>query len=200
MPISSPGWNGSTDACTFPAHLMLHLPTPTLFTSNESLRLFPPVASGSQRRVGQGGGSRLIGSQYVSVSLPPKKYLPNSSDLRSLIPEETQLFMPAFTLQRDPRNFTHPDLFLPERWLAGARMGAHNTAAFIPFSAGFASCVGKNLAMLEMRMLVSSLVQRFNFSVPAGELGREAMGWGDTLQDFFISRKGRLPALISSRK
>ncbi|KAI0034107.1 cytochrome P450 [Vararia minispora EC-137] len=147
---------------------------------NESLRLYPPVASGSQRRVERGAGPKLLGSY--------------------LIPGETQLFLPTYTMQRDPANFVHPDIFLPERWLPNSRIGIHNAAAFIPFSYGTASCVGKGLAMLEMRMLIVRLVQTFDFHVPSGVPGRQAMDWEDTLQDFFALQKGPLPTLVSLRK
>ncbi|KZV77158.1 high nitrogen upregulated cytochrome P450 monooxygenase 2 [Peniophora sp. CONT] len=146
---------------------------------NESLRLYPAVLTGSQRRVERGTGKRTLGGWVV--------------------PQETQVFTPTYTMQRDPRYFSNPTIFLPERWLPSNSTPIHNTAAFLPFSAGPTICAGKALAMLEMRMLLVWLVQRFEFTMPAGESGRTAAEWPDTLEDFFAAHKGALPAIVSVR-
>jgi cytochrome P450 len=86
-----------------------------------------------------------------------------------VIPEETQLSLHTYSIHRDPRNFYTPEEFLPERWLStGAPAGEHNTAAFLPFSYGPTNCVGKNLALMEMRMLLCWLLRRFRFSKAPG--------------------------------
>lgn len=43
--------------------------------------------------------------------------------------------------------------------------------AFAPFAAGRYSCVGKQLALNEIRMVTASLVQRFRVSLAPGEQG-----------------------------
>lgn len=79
----------------------------------------------------------------------------------SYIPEWTPIRVPLYSLQRGPRHFGRPDAFVPDRWLAVAdpqahtdEKLAHNAAAFAPFSVRPRSCVGKNLAALEMKMLL----------------------------------------------
>ncbi|VDC02502.1 unnamed protein product [Peniophora sp. CBMAI 1063] len=143
---------------------------------NESLRLYPAVLTGSQRRVERGTGQRTLGTWVV--------------------PEETQVFTPTYAMQRDPRFFSSPTAFVPERWL---KDGGASTHAFLPFSAGPTTCAGKALAMLEMRMLLVRLVQQFDFVMPTGEMSRTAAEWPDTLEDFFAAHKGPLPAIVSLR-
>lgn len=69
-------------------------------------------------------------------------------------------------MQRDPSNFSHPDTWYPDRWLIveGLKESSenlvHNMNAFIPFSFGPSNCVGKNLAMEEMRMVVTGVMQK----------------------------------------
>jgi cytochrome P450 len=98
---------------------------------------------------------------------------------RSFVPEGNNAFIHTYSLQRNPRYFSPlPDSFLPERWLSEYRRQTlepkifnsqqkyiHNTTAFIPFSIGPANCVGKNLAWMEMRMVIRVIVSRFDLKL-----------------------------------
>ena len=77
--------------------------------------------------------------------------------------------MNAYSMHTDPHNFSpSPERFLPERWLPKSDPRslchgpeyAHNEAAFMPFSIGPMNCVGKALAMQEMRTVMCAIVQR----------------------------------------
>lgn len=73
----------------------------------------------------------------------------------------------------------------------------HNTTAFIPFSVGPGNCAGKNLAWMEMRMLICLMVQRFDFRFKDGyDSGR----WGGDVLDYFVTLKGNLPTVLTPRK
>ena len=114
------------------------------------------------------------------------------------IPEETQLSLHTYSIHRDPRNFYRPDAFLPERWLSkGTPTGEHNTAAFFPFSYGPAICVGKNLALMEMRMVLCWMLQRFRFSKAAGVIYE---GWEARIQDWNVIHSDPLLVSISLRE
>ncbi len=58
--------------------------------------------------------------------------------------------------------FTDAQSFNPNRWLAASRCPMHNTEAFMPFGAGPRFCPGRNLALLEMKMVLSMLFKNFN--------------------------------------
>jgi cytochrome P450 family 628 len=78
--------------------------------------------------------------------------------------------MPIHTIQRDPRYFKEPLKFMPERWLdENAEEWIRDKRAFMPFSTGTYKCIGNNLAMMEMRVVVSNLVRRFNVKPAEGE-------------------------------
>ncbi|KAI9466330.1 high nitrogen upregulated cytochrome P450 monooxygenase 2 [Lactarius psammicola] len=140
---------------------------------NEALRLQPPVLSGSQRTVGKGKGAKVLG--------------------KLIIPEETQLSLHTYSIHRDPRNFHTPEAFLPERWFStGAPAGEHNTAAFFPFSYGPTICAGKNLALMEMRMLLCWVLRRFRFSKAPGVTHEE---WEGRILDWFVVHQD--PLLVS---
>ncbi|KAI0311072.1 cytochrome P450, partial [Amylostereum chailletii] len=112
------------------------------------------------------------------------------------IPEQTQIIAHTYSIQRDSRNFSLPDAYLPERWIRPEKQSpkpeitVHNTAAFFPFSVGSTSCAGKNLAMLEMRMALCWLFQRFDMKFAAE--GVEGDRWEESLEDYYIVHKGSM--------
>ncbi|TCD70749.1 hypothetical protein EIP91_001778 [Steccherinum ochraceum] len=153
---------------------------------NETLRLYPADLSGSQRMPTPGSGGKLIGPYFV--------------------PEGTAVRVHTFSLHRDPRNFSpHTDDFWPERWIIGGSDEksattpiVHNTAAFIPFSVGPANCAGKNLAMLEMRMLLCCCIQQLEFEL-AGDLAQDPGKFERQVRDWFILQKGELLVIVRPR-
>ncbi|PFH55147.1 hypothetical protein XA68_10589 [Ophiocordyceps unilateralis] len=64
---------------------------------------------------------------------------------------------------------------MPERWLPVShplyddRFANDRRAVFKPFSHGPRDCIGKNLAYSEMRLIISKLLYRFDFSLPPGQ-------------------------------
>ncbi|TFK75098.1 cytochrome P450 [Pluteus cervinus] len=158
---------------------------------NESLRLYPPVLSGSQRAVGRGTSGQQIGPYYVA--------------------EGTSVFIPTYSLHRDPRYFSPlPDGFVPERWLGRDQQIKlrpdlfksesavnHIVDAFIPFSLGPSGCVGKTLAWMEMRMVTCLLFHNFEMEL---EKGYDVNAWHLDICDYFVMKKGKLPIKLSPRR
>lgn len=50
--------------------------------------------------------------------------------------------------------YSSPDTFLPERWYSQEEKVKHKDA-FAPFSMGPFGCIGKNLALMELRTLTT---------------------------------------------
>lgn len=67
----------------------------------------------------------------------------------------------------DSMNFSRPDEFLPERWLAGKCpfTGAHNPEVIHNFGNGPRYCPGKNLAMVEMVAAVAMVCRNFDLTL-----------------------------------
>ena len=61
--------------------------------------------------------------------------------------------------------FTQADAFKPERWLKESKCPVHNTDAFTPFGSGPRYCPGRNLAILEVRMVLSMLFKNFEIEM-----------------------------------
>ena len=91
--------------------------------------------------------------------------------------------------------------FIPERWLEKGRKEDKkfhtDTSAFIPFSLGPMNCAGKNLALLELRAIIATLVRRFEMRLADGF---DPQQWEDELHDFFVMEKGKLPVVLTKRK
>ena len=65
-------------------------------------------------------------------------------------------------LHHDPRWWPEPDVFRPERWLAGDP--GRPRFAFIPFGGGPRVCIGEPFARLEAAMLLAAIARRWRFA------------------------------------
>ncbi|XP_065578507.1 cytochrome P450 4c3-like [Artemia franciscana] len=76
----------------------------------------------------------------------------------NLIPSGVTLLIMIVAIQRNPKFFSEPDSFKPDRFLSGE---ARNPFAFVPFSAGPRNCIGQRFAMMEEKVVISSILRRF---------------------------------------
>ncbi|UZJ53677.1 hypothetical protein CBS101457_002997 [Exobasidium rhododendri] len=138
---------------------------------NETLRLYPPVASGLQREIPQKVGS-------MTFDLHGGKSI--------VLPADILISTPTLTLHRDPRNFSPgPDEFRPQRWISPKEETAFDRTAFNPFSYGPTSCVGKTLAYMEIRIVVACIVREFDLSL---EPDFDAPFFLNGLKDIFTTK------------
>ncbi|MEV0233782.1 cytochrome P450 [Nonomuraea sp. NPDC050786] len=68
-------------------------------------------------------------------------------------------------VHRDPAAFPEPDEFRPERFLDGPQNRAQNRA-WMPFGGGRRFCVGAQLALLEMRVIIREVLHRLELTAP----------------------------------
>ncbi|KAF9443752.1 cytochrome P450 [Macrolepiota fuliginosa MF-IS2] len=160
-------------------------------TLDETLRMFPPVLSGSQREIKRGTGTAVIGPYPLE--------------------EGTAASIPPALVHKDSRNFfPHPEQFLPERWLPeGQRVALEpeifnnkttftlNQNAFLAFSHGPANCVGKHLAYVEMRMVICTMLHQFGLKFAPGYNPQQ---YEDDIRDYYIAAKGSLPVMVTCRQ
>lgn len=110
---------------------------------DETMRLYPPVwAVGRSAQVDDDiGGYRVPKGSIVMLS--------------------------PWVTHRDPSTWDNPEGFDPERFTARASQKRHKTAYF-PFAAGPHKCVGMGLAMLELRLVLPRILQRFRLDLLPG--------------------------------
>lgn len=102
---------------------------------DEGMRCFAPMSLGLPRTVPD-GGMMCCGRFY---------------------PKGTELSVPAWTIQNDPMIWGDPEVFRPERWLESE----HLKSFLLAFGKGPRACLGKNLAYMELRLILSTILLRY---------------------------------------
>ncbi|KAI0120912.1 cytochrome P450 [Hypoxylon sp. NC0597] len=99
------------------------------------------------------------------------------------IPAGTPVGMTTLLLHTDEKLYPEPMRFNPDRWMDSAARGPADKVVYAPFSRGTRICLGMHLAWAEMYLLLSALVQRFDFTIKGAtasdfELERDNFGIG----------------------
>lgn len=116
----------------------------------EALRFFPPIPVGFGRTVNRGG-------EYISGHF---------------IPEGTVVSVSHYAAYHSEENFKNADSFIPERWMGDPEYDNDRKSVLQPFSFGPRSCLGRNLAYSEMRLILAKMVWSFDM-----ELERSSEDW-----------------------
>jgi len=86
---------------------------------------------------------------------------------------QTSMGMAQYAVFRSPWNFKDPQVYLPERWLDdNEEYACDKKEALQPFSFGPRNCIGRNLANIEMRLILAKLIWHFDL-----ELMADSMNW-----------------------
>ncbi len=67
-----------------------------------------------------------------------------------------------YVTHRNPRLWSEPERFKPERWVDGPRP---ERFAFFPFGGGTRTCIGESFAWLEATLVLATLLQRLRFEL-----------------------------------
>ncbi|KAH8245221.1 hypothetical protein KR032_006701 [Drosophila birchii] len=76
------------------------------------------------------------------------------------VPKGTTCIVLQYSVHRRPDIYPNPTKFDPDNFLP-ERMANRHYYAFIPFSAGPRSCVGRKYAMLKLKVLLSTIVRNY---------------------------------------
>jgi len=69
-------------------------------------------------------------------------------------------------IHRDPKYWHQPDDFIPERWLVASDDPLHPVkGAWRPFEHGPRNCIGQELAMIEMKVIIVLTTRKFDFKL-----------------------------------
>ncbi|BBH08455.1 Cytochrome P450 superfamily protein [Prunus dulcis] len=107
---------------------------------NESLRLYPPTIATIRR-------------SRTDVELGGYK-----------VPRGTELLIPILAVHHDQSIWGNDAKeFNPARFAEGVARAAKHPVAFIPFGLGVRTCIGQNLALLQAKLALAIILQRFSF-------------------------------------
>jgi len=107
---------------------------------NESLRLYPPTIATIRRA-------------KTDVELGGYK-----------IPRGTELLIPILAVHHDQAIWGNDaNEFNPGRFSEGVARAAKHPLGFIPFGVGVRTCIGQNLAVLQTKLALAIILQRFSF-------------------------------------
>lgn len=73
-------------------------------------------------------------------------------------------------LALDESVYEQASSFVPERWYSKPDMVKHKSA-FVPFLIGPYNCIGRNVALMEMRTLTVKILLNYNVGFAPGEDG-----------------------------
>jgi len=106
----------------------------------ESLRIYPPSPATHARYVPPGG--MLIEGRFV--------------------PGGTEVGIPIYSGCHSTLNFRDPENFIPERWTGeDLRYNTDRKDAMQAFSLGPRNCIGRNLAYVEVKLVIAKLLWHF---------------------------------------
>lgn len=107
---------------------------------NESLRLYPPIIATIRRA-------------KIDVELGGYK-----------IPCGTELLIPILAVHHDQAIWGNDaNEFNPARFTEGVARATKHSVGFIPFGLGVRTCIGQNLAILQTKLALAIILQRFSF-------------------------------------
>ena len=109
--------------------------------------------------------------------LPPSpmllRYTARPADLGPYrLPEGALIFYSPYVTHRIPELYPDPLRFDPDRWRSGPTPPG---LAYLPFGAGSHHCLGKHFAVLEVKVVLAMLLQRFRPSLAPGATVDRAM-------------------------
>ncbi|NVB40033.1 cytochrome P450 [Pseudenhygromyxa sp. WMMC2535] len=92
------------------------------------------------------------------------------------IPAKSWVLLSPYVTHRRPELWPNPEGFDPERFSPAARAERH-ACAYLPFFVGPHKCIGQHFAMMEMKLVTATLLQRCRLDLlPGFEPGLDATG------------------------
>lgn len=105
---------------------------------------------------------------YPPVPIVPREPRVDVRLNRYRIPAGSLLLMSQWVVQRDPRWYDDPETFDPSRWQP-ERAKTRPKYAYFPFGAGPRVCIGKPIAELEAKLIISAIMQRYQLDLAMDE-------------------------------
>jgi len=86
-----------------------------------------------------------------------------------VIPKGSLVFVSPYLMQRDSRYFEDPEIFNPERFAENLEKRLPR-GVYFPFGSGPRLCIGQSFAMMEARLILATIVQRFHCALASDQV------------------------------
>ena len=103
---------------------------------DESMRIHPPVPSTPRTNE----NDEILGGYFI--------------------PARTRIFLSYYNMHHNPAYWTNPETFDPDRFLPERNEPRHKNA-YLPFGAGPRMCIGNHLALMEGRLILAMVLQKY---------------------------------------
>jgi hypothetical protein len=124
---------------------------------------------------------------YAAIPMTLPRVLTAAMKVQGIdIPSGTNIGAQCYSLHRDKRIFPDPEVFEPSRWSQATKQMRDQMWAF---SSGSRACIGKSLALMEMKFVVARVVQTYSFEVIS--LERNGMDMKEDTTRFTMLPKDR---------
>lgn len=77
--------------------------------------------------------------------------------------QKTEVSIVPYLIHRDESNWPNSEQFLPERFAKNSPKC--HPFAYLPFSGGLRSCIGRNMALVEAKIVLAMLLKKFRFEL-----------------------------------
>ncbi|KAG2175882.1 hypothetical protein INT44_000360 [Umbelopsis vinacea] len=119
----------------------------------EAIRLAPPI-------------SRLV-----------EREVAKDTELAGIfIAKGTSIMIDVLSLHYNPKLWKDPTKFDPERFSEGGELESMpSTYAYLPFGGGARQCIGMNFSMAEQRVALSSILRKYELSLPEDSIHKDGI-------------------------
>ena len=150
------------------------------YVIHETFRLYPVAAMGGVPRTLDHDLPVKVETRKPPVATVPKETETTASPLSNnrtseptmyIIPKGSMILMPQLLIHRNPKVFSNPNTFHPDRW---ATATTEMNQGLLPFYVGTRNCIGQSLATAEIQSVLPRLCRHYKFTIHQNQNGKPA--------------------------
>jgi cytochrome P450 len=106
---------------------------------------------------------------YPPIHTLPRETLTDIEMKGIQIPAGREVHLSLIHTHRDEQFYDNPDKYQPDRWTGNFEDNLHDFA-YIPFGAGRRTCIGREFALLEAKIVLATIGQQYRLKKEGGTL------------------------------